>query len=485
LLRLKDSTISKREASWRPVFAIGAGLLFCAFTVAVAAPPLCAQSFSRRAASADAAAPTNADALTNAAASAVRSHSSPPENVTHYTLPPDKYAKARHLGRLDLLLYFIDTAYGIFALLLVLRLRVPPRFRDWAERATRFRILQAAIFTSLLVLTLGLLELPVSIYGHHLSLAYGLSIERWGPWAWDWTKGQWVNWIIASVVVWILYALIRRSPRRWWFYFWLALIPLGATMIFLEPLVVDPLFHHFEPLARTDPALVAALEHVSQRAGVRISPERMFLMRASEKSTVLNAYVTGLGGSKRIVVYDNTIARMTTPQIAFTFGHEMGHYVLGHVTQGFVFGLALAFVGLFLAHRIFGWTLVRWSSAWGIRGADDWASLPVLLLLLSVAAIFITPIANSFSRHVEHQADVYGLEITHGLTRDSAQTAAQAFQILGEVDLDDPAPSQFARFWLYSHPSIGDRIAFALRYDPWDAGTPPRYVRAPASGQGR
>jgi Zn-dependent protease with chaperone function len=403
--------------------------------------------------------------------------------VIHYTLPPAKYAQARHLGRLDLILYFIDTAYGIFALLLILRLRIAPLFRDWAERATRFRILQAAVFTPLLIFTLGLLELPVSVYGHHLSLAYGLSIQHWGSWAWDWTKEQCVNWIIASVVVWILYALIRRSPRRWWLYFWLALIPLGATMIFLQPLVVDPLFHHFEPLSRTDPMLVTALEQVSGRAGLRVPPERMFLMRASEKSTVLNAYVTGLGGSKRIVVYDTTIARMTTPQIAFVFGHEMGHYVLGHVREGFLFGLALAFVLLFLGHRIFRWTLARWSPAWGIRDAGDWASLPVQLLLLSMAGLFIAPIANSFSRHIEHQADVYGLEITHGLTPDSAQTAAQAFQTLGEVDLDDPAPSQFARFWLYSHPWIGDRIAFALRYDPWDAGVPPRYVRARRRGR--
>jgi STE24 endopeptidase len=459
-----NATISKSKALQRLSLSSCAALIFCAFSASGFAPLLPQSALPSSAA---------------AAAPSTGANRYAAENVTHYTLPPDKYAKARLLGRLDLILYFLDAAYGILVLLLILRLRLALRFRDWAERATRFRIVQAAIFTPLLIFTLGLLELPVSVYGHHLSLAYGLSIERWGPWAWDWTKNQWVNWIIASVVVWILYALIRRSPRRWWFYFWLALIPLGATMIFLQPLVVDPLFHHFEPLSRTDLALVTALEQVSQRAGLRIPPDRMFLMRASEKSTVLNAYVTGLGGSKRIVVYDNTIARMSTPQIAFIFGHEMGHYVLGHVAQGFLFGLALAFVGLFLAHRIFNWMLARWSSAWGIRGADDWASLPVLLLLLSVAVFFISPIANVFSRHVEHQADVYGLEITHGLNPDSAQVAAQEFQILGEVDLDDPDPSAFAKFWLYSHPSMTDRIAFALHYDPWDAGVPPRYVRQP------
>jgi Zn-dependent protease with chaperone function len=163
----------------------------------------------------------------------------------------------------------------------------------------------------------------------------------------------------------------------------------------------------------------------------------------------------------------------------------MGHYVLGHVREGLWFGLALAFIGLFLDYHVFRWMLARWSGVWGIRDAGDLASLPMMLLLLSVAGVFIAPIANSFSRHIEHQADIYGLEITYGLTADAAQTAAQSFQILGEVDLDDPAPSRFARFWLYSHPSIGDRIVFALHYDPWAAGVPPRYVSVSASGQGR
>ena len=443
-----------------------------------------AQSSAARNARADSPAPSPQFVSTPATAAttdAAANRVSP--RVTSYTLPPDLYAKARHLGRLEVVFYCVETVYGVLVLLLILRLRLAVRFRDWAEQASRFRIAQAFIFTPLLLGTLDIFDLPIRIYWHRLDVAYGLSVQHWGSWSWDLLKGEIVNWIIAGVAVWILYAILRRSPRRWWFYFWLALMPLTVAMVFLQPLVVDPLFHHFEPLARHDPALVSELESVSRRAGVRIPPDRMFLMRASDKETVLNAYVTGFGASKRVVVYDTTIARMTTPQIAMVFGHEMGHYVLNHIRQGLLFAAVLGFFVLYFSYRALNWIFAAPSGRWGIRSADDWASLPVLLLFLSLIGILVTPLANAFSRHIEQQADIYGLEITHGLTSDSAQVAAQSFQILGQVDLEDPAPSRFARVWLYDHPWIGDRIAFALHYDPWDHGEQPRYVYGVVSAQ--
>lgn len=411
---------------------------------------------------------------------AVRPVSTP---VTAYTLPPDLHVKARHLGRLEVFFYCLESIYGVLVLLLILRLQVAVHFRNWAEHATRFRFAQAFIFTPLFFLTLAVFDLPMRIYWHRLDLAYGLSIQRWGSWTWDLLKVEIVNWVIVSVAVWILYAILRRSPRRWWFYFWLALMPLTLAMVFLQPLVVDPLFHHFEPLARHDPALVRELENISQRAGISILPDRMFLMGASDKGTTLNAYVTGFGASKRIVVYDTTIGKMNTPQIATVFGHEMGHYVLNHIREGLLFAALLGFFILYFSYRVLNRVFASTASRWGIRAADDWASLPVLLLFLSLIGIFITPLASAFSRNIEHQADVYGLEVTHGLIPDSAQVTAQALQILGEVDLEDPAPGRFAKFWLYDHPWIGDRIVFALHYDPWDHGEHPRYVHGEVAMQ--
>jgi Zn-dependent protease with chaperone function len=177
------------------------------------------------------------------------------------------------------------------------------------------------------------------------------------------------------------------------------------------------------------------------------------------------------------VVWDNTIAKMSTPQIVFVAGHEMGHYVLRHIPKLIAFSDVLLLVLFYLGYRTIGWALAKWGEGWGIRGLDDWASLPVLLLLLSVFAFVAGPFSSAFSRHYEHQADQYGLEVTHGLTQDSGQVAAQAFQILGEVDLSDPEPNPVAVFLFYSHPAVPDRIQFALSYDPWSKGEPPEFVK--------
>jgi Zn-dependent protease with chaperone function len=397
--------------------------------------------------------------------------------VTAYTLPPETYKKARELSQIHFRMALIGFVYGLFILWLVLQLRLAPKYRDWAERFSSKRFVQAMIFGPLFFITLGSLSLPIDIYEHQVSRRFGISVQSWSSWAWDWAKGQFLGIILGIVLIAILYAVIRSSPRRWWFYFWLVSLPIVVLLVFLQPLVVDPMFHKFEPLSQKDPALTASLERMVQRARQKIPPERMFWMGAGEKTTELNAYVTGLGASKRIVVWDNTIAKMTTPQIVFVAGHEMGHYVLQHIWKGMAFAAVILFVLFYLGYRTVGWVLARWGNGWGIPGLDDWASLPVLLLLLSIFAFIANPVNSAFSRHIEHQADQYGLEVTHGLTPDSAQTAAQSFQILGEVDLSDPEPNPIDVFLFYSHPPIPDRIQFALTYNPWANGGSGEFVK--------
>lgn len=398
------------------------------------------------------------------------------QKVTAYTLPRDRYKKARDLSRIHFRFTLISFVYGLLALWLVLRWKLGAKYRTWAESSSSKHFLQALIFSPLLILTIDILELPTGIYDNWISRKYGISVQGWGSWTWDWAKGELVSVIIGSLLIWILYAVIRKSPRRWWFYFWLISLPIAIFLIFLQPLIVDPMFHKFEPLAKKDAALTVSLEKMVQRAGQNIPPERMFWMGAGEKTTALNAYVTGFGATKRIVVWDTTIAKMTTPQITFVAGHEMGHYVLQHIPKGLAFAAVLLFVFFYIGFRTIGWVVARWGGSWGARGVDDVASLPALMLLLSVLSFIASPITSGVSRHFEHQADVYGLEVTHGLTADSGQIAAQAFQVLGDVDLSDPKPNPVDVFLFYSHPPIPDRIQFSLTYDPWSEGKQPQFV---------
>jgi STE24 endopeptidase len=187
--------------------------------------------------------------------------------------------------------------------------------------------------------------------------------------------------------------------------------------------------------------------------------------------------VTGFGSSKRVVIWDTTIQKASPDEVLYIVGHELGHYVLGHIWKGFLFFVVGAFFGLYAAFRLLRQLLGKWGSVWGIRGQEDWAALAVLLLIMSVLDFIATPIANGLSRMQEHQADVYGLEVTHGLIPHSGEVAAGAFQVLGDVDLADPNPSKFITFWLYSHPPLGERLVFANRYDPWSKGEAPQFVK--------
>ena len=387
--------------------------------------------------------------------------------VTAYTLPPDLYKKARDRSQIEFRLALIGFLYGLVVLWILVHWQISSAYRNWAEAYSARRFLQAVIYVPLILLTIAVLTLPLDIYGETIEKRFGLSVQTWGSWSWDWAKTQIISLIIGTVLIWLLYLVIRRSPRRWWFYFWLVALPIGLLLLFIGPWVIDPLFHKFEPLQQKDPALTVALEQMVQRAGENIPAERMFWMGAGEKTTELNAYVTGFGSSKRVVVWDNTIAKMSTPEIVFVAGHETGHYVLQHIPKELTFFALLFFLLFYLGYRCIGWVLSRWRARWGIRGIDDWASLPALMLLLSVFTFLVNPITSAVGRHFEHQADQFGLEVIHGLTPDSGQVAAQSFQILGEVDLADPNPNPVDVLLFYSHPTIPARIRFALTYNPW------------------
>jgi STE24 endopeptidase len=396
--------------------------------------------------------------------------------IEEYRLPPDKLEKAHALYRTGVTINLFGTLYGIVLLVVLLALRVSARIRDFAERVSSRRFVQVIIFAPLLLILIDILTLPFSLYGHELQLSYGLSVQTWGSWFWDWIKGELIGTVIATLFVWGLYAFLRRSPRRWWFYGWLATIPVVLLLVLIQPVFIAPLFNHFEPLETKQPQLLPELEKVMHRGGLQIDRSRMFEMQASDKVTTYNAYVTGIGASKRVVVWDNTSRDMTIPETLFVFGHEQGHYVLNHIWMSLGFTTLGLLLALYLAHRFADGVIARWGKRWSVRELGDWASLPVILLLLNVFSLAGQPVSAAFQRHLEHQADIYGLEVIHGLVPDSPQVAAHAFQKLGEKALSYPDPNPLYVMWAFDHPPIADRIRFSSQYQPWNQNQPTRYI---------
>ncbi len=307
-------------------------------------------------------------------------------------------------------------------------------------------------------------DLPGEACGHALSRHYGISIQGWPGWFADWLKGQAIALPLTVLIVWGFYGLVRRSPARWWLYAWMAAVPLIVFGAWVEPYLIEPLFNRFEPLAPEHPELVAPIEAILRRAGVAIPANHLFEMRASEKTNALNAYVSGFGSSKRVVLYDTIIRKEPPPSLLTTFGHELGHYVLGHIPKSIGFAALLLLIGLYLTYFLIRAFIAHWGPRWDVRSPYDPASLPVFALILLILNFVSDPIANAYSRRQEHQADVYSLYVTDGIVPDNGQAAARAFQIEGETDLEPPAPSPFIVFWLYSHPPVADRLRFALAY---------------------
>jgi Zn-dependent protease with chaperone function len=377
--------------------------------------------------------------------------------------PPGNHEKAIEYSRARYRLYFASTAYDLVLLAAAVGVGIGPVLRDVAARTSASTWLQATVYAPLLLALLAVAGLPTAVSGHGLALRYDQSIQSWTSWLWDWTKSELLTIAIGTLVVAVLYAVMRASPNRWWLVFWLVSQPIIVFLLFLQPLVIAPLFFEFRPLRETAPELVGDMQRIVGRAGIAIPPERMFEMKASEKLKSVNAYVAGIGASKRVVVWDTTISKMTKPQTLFIFGHELGHYALGHIPRT----LAVSSVGLlavlFIGQRVLEWTIARYGGAWSIAAVSDLASLPVILFGLCAAGFFAKPLLGAYSRRLEHAADVYGLEITRGVLERPGATAADAFRRLAEIDLADPAPPAFIRFWLYTHPPIAERIAFARR----------------------
>lgn len=393
----------------------------------------------------------------------------PPNQQEAYTLPPDKLAKAIEISRIRDILNIAGSIWGIVFLWILLAARGWSGMERWAQKISGKRWVQGLIFFAVFFIVSAVASLPVDWLGQHYERAYGISVQGWGSWLGDEGKGLGLALAIGVPILLFFNWIVRRWPRRYWLGAWVASVPILVFLIFVSPLLA-PIFDKFEPLQKNYPVLVTELEKVAQRTGTDIPPDRMYLMKASLKTNGLNAYVNGIGATKRIVVWDTTAGRIPNDEVLFIFGHESGHYVLHHIPKY----IAIYSVGLFFVYwacaGFAAWLVRRFGTGWGTGELSSRTGFVVLIFTVSIAGFLLEPAANAVSRHYEHQADVYGQEAIHGIVPDPQKTAVAAFNDLGKAWLEDPNPNPFIEFWLYSHPSTEQRANFAEHYDPWKDG---------------
>ena len=380
---------------------------------------------------------------------------------------PEPSALAIQYHRSGNVLWAVETGLGMIIPALLLFSGVSARMRALSQRVGRRWLLTVLLYAVLFTVLMAALTFPLSYYaGYVRQHQYGLSNQSLGAWSGDWIKGVALSGLGLAAVLWIPYLLLRRSPRRWWLYAGFTSIPLTALLLVISPVWIDPLFNDYEPME--DRVLESRILALSQRAG--IGGSRVYQVDKSSDTKLVNAYVTGVGATKRIVLWDTLLEKLGEEQILFVTAHEMGHFVLRHTLAVIIATAILVTLSLYAVHRTAGGLIARFSSRFGFNDLSDVASLPLLLLLGNAALFLLAPLVLGFSRHQEHEADRFALEITQ-----DNHAAASTFVVLQQENLAVPRPGRLYVLWRSSHPPLAERVAFANRYRPWESGQPLRY----------
>jgi Zn-dependent protease with chaperone function len=348
-------------------------------------------------------------------------------------------------------IWAIEVALGFALPALLLFTGLSARLRAFAASVGRGHFFPTlVVYLALLSLLLFVVQLPLAYYvGYVREHAYGLSAQRLSKWFGDELKGLAIGVVVGAAVIWVPYLLLARSPTRWWLWTGVLSLPFFTLVLLVTPVFIAPLFNKFGPMK--DKTLEAEVLAVAGKAGVEGA--RVFEVEKSVDTEKVNAYVTGVGKTKRIVLWDTLLARLTPAQTKFVVGHEVGHYVLHHVWINIVISSLLTMFGLYGAYRTAGVLLARFGDRFGFSQLADPASMPLLMLLLSLFSFVITPAALALSRHHERAADRFGLE----LTRDP-YAAATGFIALQQQNLAVPRPGPLYKIWRASHPPIGERV---------------------------
>jgi STE24 endopeptidase len=415
---------------------------------------------------ASAAPPSEDDAAANTTASETRLEDAPSFEVETdergHVRVPEPSEEAMSWYRSGNVVWALATIWGLAVPALLLFTGWSAKLRDWTARAGRRPWLALLSFLAAYALIVFVVDLPLAYYrGFARPHAYGLSEQGLGKWFGDELKGLLLGivalWLFVPGTLWF----VRKSPERWWIWTSMVAIPIAFLLLLLWPVFIAPLFNDFGPMK--DAGLEAEILALAERAGIEGS--RVFEIEKSVDTKTVNAYVTGFWSTKRIVLWDTIIARLGRDELLVVMGHEMGHYVLGHVVNSMLI-LALTIpLTLWLFHVAAKALIVRHGRRFGFATIADVAALPLFLLLVGVFGFVSAPLANAWSRHQEHESDRFALEITH-----DNHACAAAFAKLQQSNLGNPRPGLVYVLWRASHPPLGQRIDFCNEYRPWETG---------------
>jgi STE24 endopeptidase len=362
----------------------------------------------------------------------------------------EEYSRTRNL------LFFLSTPLEWLIYFLILLFGLSKAFKSWADSSTSYKALRTAIYLFWLSLFAYAATFPISYISYSLSKSYNISTQSFAMWMKDELIDFWVNYLTMFIIVTVLYWLMKKSVKRWWLYAWFLSVPFTIFLMFLQPVVIDPLYNDFYPLKNKE--LEAKILELASKAD--IPAQHVFEVNMAEKTNALNAYVTGIGSNSRIVLWDTTLNRLNDDQILFIMAHEMAHYVEKHIYIGIAGYLLMSLIGLYLVYRIMKWAIPKWGKELKIEAVNDIRSFPFFLMILSMLMFASSPLSNFVSRYQESRADRYAIEMTQ-----NSEAAIDSFQELTKAGLSQVNPPFLVKIFRYGHPTMLERISRLEEYE--------------------
>lgn len=358
---------------------------------------------------------------------------------------PEQVARAEEYASVR---RYLGWASYFLSLAVSLALGLTPWGARLVRRATgRLRWWVGVPVAVLVVLLVGrLVTWPFSVAIRRRNLAYGLTEQGWGGWAVDYGKSLLVGWVLTTLLVLVVLAAARRSPR-WWFA-WAGGLAAGLLLAgsFVYPVVVEPVFNRFEPMP-AGPLRTSVLR-LAEQQGVAL--DDVLVADASRRTTTLNAYVSGFGGTRRIVVYDNLLTDLRPDEARVVIAHELAHARHEDVVVGTLLGAVGVVLGVALLALLLDSPSVRRRS--GVDGPADVGVVPLVLALAALASFLVSPVQATISRAVEVRADRDALAATG-----EAEVFVAMQRELARASLSDPTPPTLAHLWFGSHPTVLQR----------------------------
>jgi STE24 endopeptidase len=336
--------------------------------------------------------------------------------------------------------------------ILLLRSHTSARLRDFAERVSRFKSGQVALYAVAYLLIASALSFPLNLYENFFrEHQYGMATQNFGQWFNEQLIGLGLALGLGTLAAVALYEVFRRAPRTWWA--WGTIVGMILIMIgmFISPVYIEPLFNTYKPIE--DPAIKGPILAMARANQIPVT--QVFEVDASRQTKRISANVAGFLGTTRIALNDNLLKQCSLPEIREVMAHEMGHYVLNHVAKLLTCLAIFVLVVFALTRIIFDAALRRWGEQWGIRGVADPAGLPLLVLIVSAFAFFLMPLTNTITRITEREADAFGINTS----REPDGMASVALKLGAYRKLD---PSPLEEFIFFDHPSGRARIRIAM-----------------------